>query len=114
MMMENYYRDRALEYDLFYEVPERQHDLALLKSWLLEHARDRSILEVATGTGYWTEFAATVAKAITATDDNLKCWRSRSNGNSAHMSPCAWPMHMSCPNSPRLSTPAWRTCGGPM
>ena len=31
---------------------------------------DRSILEVATGTGYWTEFAATVAKAITATDYN--------------------------------------------
>src|SRR5215510_5600005 len=69
-MMERYYRDRALEYDLFYGVPERHHDLAVLKSWLIEHARDRSILEVATGTGYWTEAAATVAKAITATDYN--------------------------------------------
>jgi ubiquinone/menaquinone biosynthesis C-methylase UbiE len=69
-MMEQYYRDRAPEYDLFYEVPVRQHDLATLKSWLIEHARDRTILEVATGTGYWTEAAATVAKAITATDYN--------------------------------------------
>ena len=41
-----------------------------LKSWLVEHVRGRHILEIAAGTGYWTEAAAAVAKAITATDYN--------------------------------------------
>ena len=68
--MEIYYRDRAPEYDKFYQVPERQHDLKRLKSWLVEHVRGRDILEIAAGTGYWTEAAAAVAKAITATDYN--------------------------------------------
>ena len=69
-MIEIYYRDRAPEYDRFYEIPERQGDLAWLRSWLLSHARGRTILEVATGTGYWTEVAARVAKTIVATDYN--------------------------------------------
>jgi ubiquinone/menaquinone biosynthesis C-methylase UbiE len=68
--MEIYYRERASEYDKFYEIPERQHDLARLKSWLVDHVRGRTILEVAAGTGYWTEAAAAVARAITATDYN--------------------------------------------
>jgi ubiquinone/menaquinone biosynthesis C-methylase UbiE len=69
-MMEIYYRDRAAEYDKFYDIPERQQDLTRAKSWLLDHCRGRTILEVAAGTGYWTEAAATVAKAIVATDYN--------------------------------------------
>jgi ubiquinone/menaquinone biosynthesis C-methylase UbiE len=68
--MEIYYRERAREYDKFYEIPERQHDLARLKSWLVDRVRGRTILEVAAGTGYWTETAAAVARAITATDYN--------------------------------------------
>jgi SAM-dependent methyltransferase len=68
--MEDYYRARAAEYDEFYEIPERQDDLARLKAWLVERSRGASILEVAAGTGYWTEAAAQVAKAITATDFN--------------------------------------------
>jgi SAM-dependent methyltransferase len=68
--MEIYYRDRAPEYDKFYEVPEREHDLTRLKSWLVERVRNRRILEVAAGTGYWTEAAAAVAKEVTATDYN--------------------------------------------
>jgi SAM-dependent methyltransferase len=69
-MIEIYYRDRAPEYDDFYDIPERQHDLTRLKSWLCDHGRGRTILELAAGTGYWTEAAATVAKAIIATDYN--------------------------------------------
>jgi ubiquinone/menaquinone biosynthesis C-methylase UbiE len=68
--MENYYRERATEYDEFYTVPERQDNIARLEGWLIERARARSILEVAAGTGHWTEAAAQVAKAITATDYN--------------------------------------------
>jgi len=72
IQMEDYYRARAAEYDEFYEVPERQGDLVRLKTWLVERASGRNILEVAAGTGHWTEAAAQVAKTITATDYNEK------------------------------------------
>jgi ubiquinone/menaquinone biosynthesis C-methylase UbiE len=70
--MEAYYRERASEYDKFYEVPERYDDLVHLRTWLAEQVRGRTILEVAAGTGYWTEVAASVAKAITVTDINAE------------------------------------------
>ncbi|HXI06750.1 MAG: class I SAM-dependent methyltransferase [Phreatobacter sp.] len=70
--MQEYYRARAAEYDLFYQAPERQNDLAQLKSWLIERTRGQSILEIAAGTGYWTEVVAPVAKAVTATDLNAE------------------------------------------
>jgi len=66
--LEDYYRARAREYDRFYQNPARQNDLARLRAWLTDNVRDRTILEVAAGTGYWTEVAAPVCKAITATD----------------------------------------------
>jgi demethylmenaquinone methyltransferase/2-methoxy-6-polyprenyl-1,4-benzoquinol methylase len=66
--MQQYYRARAPEYDLFYKVPDRLGELAQLNTWLIERTKGRTILEVAAGTGYWTEVAAPVAKAITATD----------------------------------------------
>jgi demethylmenaquinone methyltransferase/2-methoxy-6-polyprenyl-1,4-benzoquinol methylase len=68
--MQQYYRARATEYDLFYEVPDRFGELAWLSNWLVERTTGRSILEVAAGTGYWTKVAAQVAKSITATDCN--------------------------------------------
>jgi len=68
--MQQYYRARAMEYDLFYQVPERLNELTLLRAWLIERTRGLSILEVAAGTGYWTEIAAPFAQAITATDLN--------------------------------------------
>lgn len=68
--MKEYYRQRASQYDRFYEVPERSHDLIGLKAWLVERVRGRTVLEVAAGTGYWTEVAATAAQAVTATDYN--------------------------------------------
>jgi ubiquinone/menaquinone biosynthesis C-methylase UbiE len=66
--LEDYYRSRALEYDRFYQNPHRQNDQVRLRSWLTDRVRGRTILEVAAGTGYWTEVAAPVCKAITATD----------------------------------------------
>ena len=66
-ILEDYYRSRAPEYDRFYQRPERQNDLARLRAWLTDHVRGRTILEVAAGTGYWTELAAAAAAAITAT-----------------------------------------------
>jgi ubiquinone/menaquinone biosynthesis C-methylase UbiE len=66
--LEDYYRSRAPEYDRFYQNPARQNDLARLRAWLADHVRGRTVLEVAAGTGYWTEVAASVCKAMTATD----------------------------------------------
>ncbi|MGZ3350115.1 MAG: class I SAM-dependent methyltransferase, partial [Xanthobacteraceae bacterium] len=68
--MQQYYRARAPEYDLFYEVPDRLAELAQLSAWLIERTKGRTILELAAGTGYWTEVVAPVAKSITATDYN--------------------------------------------
>jgi SAM-dependent methyltransferase len=70
--MQRYYRDRAPEYDLFYEVPDRLDELVQLGEWLIERTKGRTILEVAAGTGYWTQIVAPFAKAITATDYNIE------------------------------------------
>jgi SAM-dependent methyltransferase len=68
--MIDYYQARAREYEAVYDKPERQSDLAELRSWLAEQTRERRILEVACGTGYWTAVAAATAQSIHATDFN--------------------------------------------
>jgi len=68
--MDAYYQARAREYEAIYAKPERQSDLARLKDWLTREARDRVVLELACGTGYWTAIAAATARFILATDRN--------------------------------------------
>ena len=68
--MAEYYRERAPRYDVLYKTPEWREDLAWLKAWVADHTARRSVLEVAAGTGFWTEAAAAGATAITATDCN--------------------------------------------
>ena len=63
-----YYSARAQEYDRVYAKPERQQDLREIERWLPVVFAGRSILEVACGTGYWTQFLARVAKGVTAVD----------------------------------------------
>ena len=65
-----YYADRASEYDVIYSKPERQHDIKLLSSFLVEQLSDRSVLEVACGTGFWTQFYGPHTLSTTATDYN--------------------------------------------
>jgi SAM-dependent methyltransferase len=65
-----YYQQRAGEYDEVYAKPERQADLTTLKRLLPPLAAGRHVLEIAAGTGYWTQVLATCAAAITATDLN--------------------------------------------
>lgn len=65
-----YYRERAEEYDAVYDKPERQEDLARLRSLLPSLVAGRSVLEVAAGTGYWTTALATTAESVVATDFN--------------------------------------------
>jgi SAM-dependent methyltransferase len=64
----SYYRRRAGEYDAIYDKPERQEELAALRSWLAEECAGRHVLEVACGTGVWSLVAASRAARVDAFD----------------------------------------------
>lgn len=66
--MKDYYAARANEYDRIYAKPERQANLQKLQLWLPALFADRSVLEIACGTGYWTQFYAPLAKRVVALD----------------------------------------------
>jgi SAM-dependent methyltransferase len=68
--LERYYSKRAAEYEQVYDKPERQKELAWLRSRIPEIFRGRTVLEVACGTGYWTQFIAASAKRVYACDIN--------------------------------------------
>ncbi|GAI72093.1 unnamed protein product [marine sediment metagenome] len=68
--IQQYYADRANEYDLTYQRPERQDDLKTICILLKNLLDGHHVLEVACGTGYWTKIIASVAKSITGTDIN--------------------------------------------
>ena len=68
--LERYYARRAAEYERIYDKPERQHELEWLRHRVPELLRDRAVLEVACGTGYWTQFIARTARKVHACDIN--------------------------------------------
>jgi demethylmenaquinone methyltransferase/2-methoxy-6-polyprenyl-1,4-benzoquinol methylase len=63
-----YYSHRAPEYDEIYDRPERQDDLAVLKTKIPELLAGRRVLELACGTGWWTQWIAPAAASVLATD----------------------------------------------
>ena len=63
-----YYRRRAAEYEAIYSWPERQADLARLREKIPAMLRGARVLEIACGTGYWTQLVAGVAREMVATD----------------------------------------------
>lgn len=66
--MQDYYAARASEYDRIYLKPERQNDLRQIEQWLPPIFAGSTVLEVACGTGYWTQFIAPVASRVVAVD----------------------------------------------
>lgn len=68
--LREYYARRAHEYENIYHRPERQSDLAALRKLLRELLAGEDVLEVACGTGYWTEVVAQSARSILAVDIN--------------------------------------------
>ena len=66
----DYYARRAGEYERLYEKPERQADLMALRQFCARTAVGHHVLEIACGTGYWTQTASQTAKSILATDIN--------------------------------------------
>jgi len=66
--MQSYYAARASEYDRIYLKPERQTDLRAIEHWLPPKFAGARVIEVACGTGYWTQFIAPVASRVLALD----------------------------------------------
>ena len=66
--MQAYYAARAPYYDAVYLKPERKADIAFLAGYLPAAFAGRSVLEVACGTGYWTQHIAPQATHLVATD----------------------------------------------
>lgn len=67
-----YYAERASEYDRIYLKPERQEELSILSNELAQLLAKRKVLEVACGTGYWTQFIAPNCESVLATDFNTE------------------------------------------
>jgi demethylmenaquinone methyltransferase/2-methoxy-6-polyprenyl-1,4-benzoquinol methylase len=66
----DYYAKRAKEYETIYDKPERQADLLELKKLLKAAFSNEEIIEIACGTGYWTQIIAETAFSVLATDIN--------------------------------------------
>ena len=67
-LMRDYYAARAPEYDRVYLKPERQADLRAVEQWVASRFVAARVLEIACGTGYWTQFIAPVASQVIALD----------------------------------------------
>ena len=68
--LETYYAKRASEYEKIYEKAERQDELAWLRERLPKLYSAKRVLEVACGTGYWTQHIARSASHVFACDIN--------------------------------------------
>ncbi|MES9962087.1 MAG: class I SAM-dependent methyltransferase [Candidatus Sedimenticola sp. 20ELBAFRAG] len=66
--MKVYYRDRAPDYDLVYSYPERQDDLRYLENYIPGLFSNLDVIDVAAGTGYWSQFIISQANSVLATD----------------------------------------------
>jgi SAM-dependent methyltransferase len=68
--LKTYYKQRAFEYDDIYKLRRRQADLFRLRRWVTRHVKGKSVLEIAAGTGYWTQVCSRSASLVVATDYN--------------------------------------------
>lgn len=66
----SYYDRRAPEYEKVYQNPDEQEDLRRAEAIFQRTFAGKRVLEIACGTGYWTERIAKTAESIHATDIN--------------------------------------------
>jgi SAM-dependent methyltransferase len=66
--LEKYYAHCAASYDAVYEQEERQDDLDDLQEAVAELMQGHKVLELACGSGYWTEFISIAAESVLAID----------------------------------------------
>lgn len=67
-----YYNKKAEEYEEVYRRndPQRLKEQEIIKQYIIDHFKGREVLELACGTGYWTEYLVTVAKHVVAIDQS--------------------------------------------
>jgi len=72
--LERYYCKRAPEYEgIYYRMdPERDAELERVAEAMKWKFKGQSVLEIACGTGYWTEILAGVAKRVVAIDQSAE------------------------------------------
>ena len=69
--IKTYYKKRAKVYDqsmYFRDEPNRNKEIVEITKIVKKIFKDKNIIEVACGTGYWTQITSEVAKKIKATD----------------------------------------------
>ena len=66
--LRTYYASRTPYYDAVYLKAERREGIAFLSSHLHERFAKREVLELACGTGYWTQHIAPAVSRMVATD----------------------------------------------
>ncbi len=66
----HYYALRASEYEKVYHIPEEQPDLTKLYEQFRSIFKNKKVLEIACGTGIWTQVIAETADFVLATDIN--------------------------------------------
>jgi len=73
----DYYRARAPEYEQAYyrHQPGRRKEISDEMEYLQELAKDKDILDIACGTGYWTQIMSQTAHFITAADISVEMLR---------------------------------------
>lgn len=71
--MDKYYDQRAPEYEQIYyrDNAERQDELKQAREQLLDLAAGRRVLDLACGTGYWTQVASQTAAEVVALDQSM-------------------------------------------
>ena len=110
----DYYAKRANEYERIYQKPERQNDLEILRNLFRKILAGKNVLEIACGTGYWTQVISQTANSITATDINeevLQIARTKIYG--CTMSVFKRPTSLIWFRRHKIiSPPAWRLPGG--
>ncbi len=68
--MSEYYNSRAPEYEQIYyrDVPDRRREIDIEAARLEGLATDKTVIDLACGSGYWTEILARKAKSVLAVD----------------------------------------------
>jgi len=67
-LIKEYYSLKAIEYDTTYRPRERKCDMAQITGLVSNLFNKKEVLEIACGTGYWTQLIAERSKSILATD----------------------------------------------
>jgi ubiquinone/menaquinone biosynthesis C-methylase UbiE len=70
MLIHTYYKKIAKEYETIYRIrgSAGKEELGLIEAAIESLLKNRAVLEVAAGTGFWTSLLSTTAARITATD----------------------------------------------